>query len=323
MGNSDRRWLHHPRLWTAGVPDLRQLRAFVAVAEEGGFTRAARRLHLAQQAVSKSVAQLERELGTELLERTSREVRLTDAGAALLADGRAVLDAADAAFARARDQGRGLAGSVAVGTTPAVGTAVLDRMALRLRAGAPGLSIAVRDVRPGEIAEALRDRRVDVVLARSAPGDEGLEVAALAPTPAALVVPAGHRLAAASHASLAAVDGERLLAWSAPGTPYTDLLVGLCRAAGATVAPVETAVTGGAGLAELAALGAVALVPAGWTPSAGTVAVRLDDAPALPLLAVRRAGPPAPPVRRLVALLAEDVTPPGSSDPTASAGRAG
>jgi DNA-binding transcriptional LysR family regulator len=291
------------------VPDLRHLRAFVAVAEEGGFTRAALRLHLAQQAVSKSVAQLERELGTELLERTSREVRLTDAGAALLADGRAVLDAADAAFARARDHGRGLTGSVAVGTTPAVGTAVLDRMALRLREDAPGLSIAVRDVRPGEIAEALRGRRVDVVLARSAPDGAGLTVATLAPTPAVLVVPAGHRLATAGHAPLAAVDGERLLAWSPPGTPYTDLLTGLCRAAGATVTPVETAVTGGTGLAELPALGAVALVAAGWTPGAGTAAVQLEDPPALPLLAVRRAGAAPPPVRRLVALLAEDVTP--------------
>jgi DNA-binding transcriptional LysR family regulator len=67
------------------MPELRQLRAFVAVAQELNFTRAAERLHLGQQAVSKSVRQLERELGVTLLERTTREVRLTPAGAALLA----------------------------------------------------------------------------------------------------------------------------------------------------------------------------------------------------------------------------------------------
>src|SRR5215218_3008351 len=101
------------------MPELRQLRAFVAVAEELNFTRAAERLHLRQQAVSKSVQQLERELAVELLERTTREVSLTPAGAKLLAAGRDALAATDAAFERARTIGRGLAGTVRVGVSPA------------------------------------------------------------------------------------------------------------------------------------------------------------------------------------------------------------
>jgi DNA-binding transcriptional LysR family regulator len=92
------------------MAELRQLRVFLAVAEELNFTRAAARLAMAQQAVSKSVAQLERELGVELLERTTREVHLTAAGRALLEDGPEVLAAADRAFARAREVGRGLEG---------------------------------------------------------------------------------------------------------------------------------------------------------------------------------------------------------------------
>lgn len=83
------------------MPELRQLRAFVAVAEELNFTRAAERLFLGQQAVSKSIRQLERELGVVLLERTTHEVRLTAAGAELLRDGRGALKAADTAFERA------------------------------------------------------------------------------------------------------------------------------------------------------------------------------------------------------------------------------
>ncbi|MGH3981026.1 MAG: LysR family transcriptional regulator [Pseudonocardiaceae bacterium] len=59
------------------VPELRQLRAFVAVATELSFTRAAEQLHVGQQAVSKTVRQLERELGVELLERSPHKVRLT------------------------------------------------------------------------------------------------------------------------------------------------------------------------------------------------------------------------------------------------------
>jgi DNA-binding transcriptional LysR family regulator len=254
--------------------------------------------------VSKSVAQLERELGVDLLERTSRDVRLTEAGRALLADGESILAAADAAFARARDHGRGLAGRVAIGVTPAVGQGVVDGAARRLREGAPGLSVAFRELRPDEIASSLRGRRADVVLARTAPRGPGVDVLALAPTPAAVAVPAGHRLAAAAAVRLADLDGERLLTWSPPGTPYTDLLVGLCDQAGAKVTCVESAVTGASGLLELVALDAVALVPVGWQAAPDARIVELEDDARLPLLAIRLVGAPLPAVARLLALLA-------------------
>ena len=80
------------------MPDLRQLRTFVAVAEELNFTRAAERLFVAQQAVSRSVAGLERELGVALFNRTTHIVTLTAAGAALLESGRNVIAAAERAF---------------------------------------------------------------------------------------------------------------------------------------------------------------------------------------------------------------------------------
>jgi DNA-binding transcriptional LysR family regulator len=283
------------------VPELRQLRAFLAVAQDLNFTRAAERLHLAQQAVSKSVAQLERELGVELLERTSREVRLTEAGEALRADAREVVTAADAAFARARDHGHGLAGSLRVGATPGVGPIVLREAVRELHRDAPELSISLREVRPAEMASALRDGVADVVLARTAARTPELDVAELASTPAALVVPAAHRLR--DEASLADLDGERLKVWSRPGTPYTDLLVGLCRAAGATVTPVETRLTGSSGLVDLAADDEVAIVPEGWPTGPDARLVALRGGVTLPLLALRLPGPSRPAVARLVALL--------------------
>src|SRR6266496_3211703 len=83
-------------------PELRQLRCFVAVAEELNFSAAARRLYMSQQALSRVVAQLERELGVRLFERTTRSVRLTAAGEAMLVWARRSTVAADEAVTAAR-----------------------------------------------------------------------------------------------------------------------------------------------------------------------------------------------------------------------------
>ena len=105
---------------------------FVAVAEELSFTRAAERLFVGQQAVSKTVRRLERELAVGPVERTTHDVRLTAAGVALLQTGRPAIAAADAAFAAAQEAGRGLAGTIRVGASPAVSP--LDRHEARARA---------------------------------------------------------------------------------------------------------------------------------------------------------------------------------------------
>lgn len=284
------------------MPELRHLRVFVAVARTRNFTRAAEQLHLAQQAVSKSVSQLERELGVTLLERTTREVHLTDAGRDLAEDAAAVIAAADAAFARASAAGEGLAGSIAVGVTPPVGAWVVGLLVRRLRRAAPELSVAVRQLRPSEVRAALDERRVDVVLARTLRDREGVEVTELAPTPAVLVVPVGHRLAGETSVDLAEIDGERLLTWSPAATPYTTHLVGLCARGGATVTPVESAVTGAASMTDLAEMDAVAIVATGAITDAETTTVTLRGDVTLPLLAVHPPGRPSPTVARLIAL---------------------
>ncbi len=280
------------------MPELRHLRTFVAVAEELSFTRAAERLHLGQQAVSKSVAQLERELGVALLERTTHDVRLTAAGEALLGAGRDALASADAAFALAQEVGGGLTGTVRVGVSPAVGVADREELVRVLRDGAPDLSVSIREVRPAEMGPLLRARELDLVLARSAGRDETLDSAPLRPTPVILCVPAGHRLDRAASVRLAELDGERLLTWSAQGTPYTDLLVNRLAAAGARVEPVEARVTGSPALGELIELGAVALVPAGWPPMQEIAQLAIEDDVTLPLLVLWPIGRASAAVRR-------------------------
>ena len=281
------------------MPDLRQLRVFVAVAEELNFTRAAERLHMAQQAVSKSVRGLEDELGVDLLERTTREVRLTEAGAALLDSGRDALAAADAAFARARDAGHGLAGTVRVGLSPAVGPRVHEELLHVLRDGAPDLRVSAVEVRPRDIARLLRDRALDLVMSRMSSDAPEVDSASLRPTPAVLGVPEGHRLASRESATVADLDGERLLIWSSPGTPFTDMLLARVHAGGARVEPVMARVTGGLAMTELAPNNAVALLPAGTPPSAGVTYVPLSDGVTLPLVVLWAAGTQPPAVARI------------------------
>ena len=124
--------------------------------------------------------------------------------------------------------------------------------------------------------------------------------ASLRPSPAALLVPAGHRLAQTVTVRLADLDGERLLTWSPRGTPFTDLLIARVEAAGARVKAVQSRITGRINPPELRETGAVALVPAGWPPSAGTVELTIEDDITLPLLVLWPAGTRSPAVRRIL-----------------------
>src|ERR671924_1647223 len=94
--------------------ELRHLRYFVVAAEELNFSRAASRLHMAQPPLSVAIRQLEQELGTDLFVRTSREVRLTEAGRTLLEGARRTLAEADRAFDAARRAGAGALGRLRV-----------------------------------------------------------------------------------------------------------------------------------------------------------------------------------------------------------------
>ena len=282
------------------MPELRHLRVFAAVAEQLSFTRAAELLHMTQQTVSRTVGELERELGVTLLERTTREVHLTPAGEALLADGAEAVRVADAAFARAREVGTGELGRVRVGFSPAIGPLDRDDVVRALRPPGSNVSVALHEVRPGELRPLLRSHELDVALVRaSGARDETLHSATLRPTPMVLCVPAAHRLAARSTVTLADLDGERLLVASARGSAYTDLLAEAAEAAGAQVTLVEARVTGGAALlTELAELGAVALMPAGTPPRDGIAVIDVTGF-TVPLVLLWPAGRPSAAVARV------------------------
>ncbi|MGW4944762.1 LysR family transcriptional regulator [Actinoplanes sp. NPDC004185] len=188
--------------------ETRELRYFVAVAEELHFGRAAKRLGIAQPPLSRAVAQLERRLGVPLLERTSRSVTLTEAGSVLLAEGRAALDAVDAADRRTRRaalSGSGDPGLVLV--TKAGASSELLAKLLDAYAAEPGaVPVDVLLCGIGEQERMLRDGRADVALLHL-PFDStaGLDTEELCTEGQVVVLPAGHPLSTRSEVRLAEV----------------------------------------------------------------------------------------------------------------------
>lgn len=196
--------------------ETRELRYFVAVAEELHFGRAAKRLGIAQPPLSRAIRRLEHRMGVTLVERTSRTARLTAAGEVLLAEGRAALDAVAAATRRA--QRAGLAEPRLVLVMKPGGDGGLLPAILAGYEGEPG-AIPVEIVFSiGERAAMLRDGRADVGLLHSPQNDlAGLDAEELRTERQVVVLPDGHPLARRSSVRLADLAGETMPHW--PGTP--------------------------------------------------------------------------------------------------------
>jgi DNA-binding transcriptional LysR family regulator len=152
---------------TATVPpELRQLRYFVAVAEELNFTRAARRVHLVQQALSGAIAQLERQLGVRLFSRTTRRVELTDAGAALLPHARDALAAVDRGVGVLDDVREGRRGRLRIGLAMTAALPLTPRVLRRLGERAPDVELLVRHFDFRDPSGGLVDGTSDVAIVR-------------------------------------------------------------------------------------------------------------------------------------------------------------
>ena len=141
--------------------ELRHFYSFVAVAEELNFTKAAKRLQIAQPPVTRHIRDLEAELGVQLFERNSSRVFLTDAGRSFLNEARVVLQHVSQAMEAARQTGGGWAGTVRLGIARGLGDAVSRIMNDYLRL-APRVEIDVRDIPSGFQCDALVDRKIDV-----------------------------------------------------------------------------------------------------------------------------------------------------------------
>src|SRR5918999_1150569 len=144
--------------------DLRQLRYFLAVAEERSVTRAAVRLHLTQPPLSAQLARLEHELGVELFARHRRGVDLTEAGRHLVEHARRVLADVDAATESVRRTGQGRSGLLALAFVPAAAWSVLPPLLHRFHTALPDVELRFLEAGTDAVAEHVRSRRADVGL---------------------------------------------------------------------------------------------------------------------------------------------------------------
>jgi DNA-binding transcriptional LysR family regulator len=215
--------------------EVRQLRYFVAVAEELHFGRAAERLQVAQPAVSQQVGRLERELGVQLLERSSRRVALTGPGERLLGEARAALTAVERVRTVAGDLARGRAATLRVGAGPGAGKR-LGRAVTRLRADTLDVALVLVDGPTSQHLTALRAGELDIALVRGPVRARGLQAVEVWREPLQVLLPATHPAAAGEAVPIEAL-GEltlRLPERSSDPAVY-DAVLAACRAEG--VAP--------------------------------------------------------------------------------------
>ncbi|MEU2073516.1 LysR family transcriptional regulator [Streptomyces sp. NPDC013489] len=205
--------------------ETRELRYFVAVAEELHFGRAAQRLAMAQPPLSRAIQQLERRLGVVLLDRTARAVALTEAGSVLLREARAALDAVEAAERRTRRAAAETPGLV-LATKAGASSELLAKL-LDAYAAEPGaVAVEVMLCGPAEQERMLRDGRADVaLLQRPFDTTAGLDTEDLRTEQQVVVLPAGHPSAGRPQLSMAevtALEDLPLPRWPRRGGGYPD-----------------------------------------------------------------------------------------------------
>ena len=188
--------------------ELRHLRAFVAVAEELHFGRAAARLHMAQPPLSQQIRRLETAVGCELLARTSRSVRLTPAGEAFLERTRRTLRNVEADVDEARSIGRGETGTLNVGYVSSAMLTLLPGVLRRHLDAHPGVRLALHESFTARVVAGLRIAELDAGVVRDAEPDGDLITTHLLREPFVAVVPRDHPIAGAGRASVAELAAD-------------------------------------------------------------------------------------------------------------------
>jgi DNA-binding transcriptional LysR family regulator len=215
--------------------ELRQLRYFVAVAEELHFGRAAERLHMSQSPLSRAIRELERELGLVLFVRTTRRVELTPAGSALLERARRALADIDAAVDDARRAAQPDAGILGVGYTP-FSRLQATRIAKELKRQHPELQLRFEEDVTPELLRQVAGHELTAAVVMETPAAArryGVRIDALRDEPLLAALPATHAYANAEAIPIGAFAAERvLLPREPPGGSFNAWLSAVVRAAG-------------------------------------------------------------------------------------------
>ena len=285
--------------------DLRHLRYFIAVAEEGHFGRAARRLRIAQPPLSRQLQALEEELGFALIDRKRRA--LTPAGEAFLPSVREVFDALERAITSARRAARGESGRIRVGFLSSIAISGLTEVLRAFRVRSPGVEVVLREMPPQPQIDALKAGRIDVGFLRAPLDDPGLRAERVRTEELVVALPADHPLAAQKRIALSALAREPFVSFPRPRGPgFFDHLMRLCHDAGFTPQIVQEAAQ--LDIVNLVAAGfGVAIVPATIRKvrGAGLVFRRIVGAPKTDLLVAWRSDQMSAVVDKFLAVVRE------------------
>ncbi|MEV6565967.1 LysR family transcriptional regulator [Streptomyces kronopolitis] len=197
--------------------ELQQMRYVVAVAETGGFTRAAERCRVVQSALSHQIARLEKDLGARLFERTSRSVRLTAAGEAFLPVARQALQTVERARAEVAAATGEVRGRLVVGAISTVSAVDLARVLGDFRSRYPRVQIRLQMEMTETLVDKVRDAVLDVAFIGMVPGarNPGVAEKELARSELVAVVAPGHPLAEREWTTLARVARETFVDFTA------------------------------------------------------------------------------------------------------------
>ena len=213
--------------------ELRHLRAFVTLAEELHFGRAAARLGIAQPPLSQQLQRLEALLEVRLVERTSRRVQLTDAGQAFRVEAERILLGMDSAITAARRAGRGEAGELKVAFAATVMFLDLPRIIREFRDRFPGVHLDLREMPTGPQLSALHAGEIDIGFVREPRSDASLTIETVMREPLRIAVNRSHPLAARPTLAVKHLADEPFVLFPAELAPGLHAQVmGLCRSAG-------------------------------------------------------------------------------------------
>ncbi|MFJ4841550.1 LysR family transcriptional regulator [Streptomyces sp. NPDC088746] len=281
-----------------GDVEIRQVHYFIAVAEEGNFTRAAQRLSMTQPALSRAILALERTMGTTLLLRTPKGVTPTAAGHAMLEEGRSLLAQAGNVTSRVRRAAERRT-SVTV-TGPGCDAALLDGMIRAYNETGPRDPARMTVGTIDDQLDRLRSGQADIALLRASLPGHGLDSVVLRHESVGVLLGTRHRLADRETLTVADLAGEPLLGWLGPGAQLDDPALWPDGPPG-TPGPQ---VSDGLQMLAVVRLGqavALAAPPADGTGAPeGTVGLLLEDGPSVPLRLVWPRERTTPAVRRFV-----------------------
>lgn len=242
--------------------DLKQLKYFIAVAEEQNVSRAAQRLHLSQPPLTRQIRQLEKTVGAHLFERSSKGVALTEAGRLFLADARQILDMVAQTGERARSAGKGQIGRIDLAVFGSVMFDTVPQLLARFRATHPRVDVVLHTMNKGDQIEALRQHRITAGFNRLASDFPDMATVTVKAERLMLALQSSHALAKRRQVRFTDLAKCPLVLFaSGPRPNFIDIVFSLYQQAGIRPVVSQTVEDSVTGVALVAAGFGVCLVP--------------------------------------------------------------